>query len=135
MMVPIVQLFDQLVQQPQQMWDLDLEQWVLVQVMIYRWCQSMVAMLYDSHCSIRTWTLFQLRTKRMQLLRRLLPPPLQMDRHDHWAAVNGPMATTIVDATKNANADLTDDDKRIAYHILIDWVHCAVWLKPDRVVQ
>lgn len=38
------------------------------------------------------------------------------------------MAETIVDAMKNANVALADD-KRIAYHILIDWVHCAVWSK------
>lgn len=42
--------------------------------------------------------------------------------------VNGLMAETIDDAMKNANVARADD-KRIAYHILIDWVHCAVWSK------
>lgn len=44
------------------------------------------------------------------------------------------MAGRVDDATKNANAAL-GDDKRIAYHILNDLVHCVVWLKREHVVQ
>lgn len=55
-----------------------------------------------------------------------------MDQYD-WVEVSEMMAGTIDDAMENANATL-GDDKRIAYHISIDWVHCAVWLRPEHVM-
>lgn len=124
--VVVLRLTDRLVRQLQQMSDSDREQWASIQSLMCR-CRLMgVRRSCGSHYSIQILDLFRLRRPPLPLLPQLLRS--QMDHHDLGGAVSGLMAGTIADAMKDANAARADD-KRIAYHILIDWVHCAVWLK------